>query len=544
MNATARRNNAQPLPQALGEEQESQQREILPDTIVGILLRMQEEFKCSICLGTMEEPVSTGCNHRYCRECIHHALDRTDGCPLCKAHVTKRSLNRVEHLERLIESFIRLKSVFEREDGFTLSQVPRRYNAEPIENLSQFFPYPEKPGEPSHSVPEVRDQTLSAHNNSAPQQDDAFASESDCNSNKPENTLHTNVIAVKQQPDLGPNVEIDVDCFDIDLDTISAQEAAFLAESMMSMMSSVTLGEGVYELPPSDPVQRASPQGLQPNPRNDLTIQQPDLSKVKLEDLDDSDLPTLPLNTHLSLEMPKLENASILEEAGLHDCSPTQEPPSKETSVVLCGTFMSSAKKQQMENAAKLLKSRTVDDLAVRPTHVVMDIRITASVDAGYWVDETSYQIYDNEFGCNAPKRSRASHLRGDPPLFAGYEVQISGAFTKPTKEEVELMIRAGGGVIVPQLFLRDTRFARSIASQRNNDQASDRNESDPVRHLLLYDQANDGVMSLKKLKTEVRMVKELGQSLGKQVEVTQCKILFDCIAQYDMSQLVETSDV
>ncbi|KAG0017229.1 Breast cancer 1, early onset [Entomortierella chlamydospora] len=379
MNATTKRNNVQPLPEVLDGEQESQQREILPDTIVGILLRMQEEFKCSICLGTMEEPVSTGCNHRYCRECILHALDRTDGCPLCKAHVTKRSLNSVEHLGRLIESFIRLKSAFEREDGI----------------------------KSSHTAPEAQEHLPPAHSSSTPQQDDAFISESDRNSDKPENTLHTNATAVNQQPDLGPNVEIDLGCFDINLDTISAQEAASLAESMMSMMSSVTLGEGVCELPPSDPVHKAASLSSQSKPRNGSAIQQPDIPKIKLEDQDDSDLLTLSPNAHLSLEMPKLEDASILEEAGFNDCSPTQEPPSKETCVVLCGTFMSSAKKvsysseenserlhsllsqfilimfftylyhdiqQQMENATKLLKSRAVDDLAVRPTHVVMDI--------------------------------------------------------------------------------------------------------------------------------------------------------------------------
>ncbi|KAF9175997.1 Breast cancer 1, early onset [Mortierella sp. AD011] len=351
MNATTKGNNVRPLSEVLGGEQESQPREILPDTIVGILLRMQEEFKCSICLGTMEEPVSTGCNHRYCRECILHALDRTDGCPLCKAHVTKRSLNSVEHLGRLIESFIRLKSAFEREDGITLSQVPRRYNVEPLENLSQFFPYPEKPGESSHTAPEApeeqeaQEHLPSAHSSSAPQQDDAFISESDRNSDKPENTLHTNATAINQQPDLGANVEIDLGCFDINLDTISAQEAASLAESMMSMMSSVTLGERVYELPPSDSLHEATSLSSQSRPRNGSAIQQPDLPKIKLEDQDDSDLPTLSLNAHLSLEMPKLEDASILEEAGLNDCSPTQEPPSKETSFVLCGTFMSSAKK-------------------------------------------------------------------------------------------------------------------------------------------------------------------------------------------------------
>lgn len=42
----------------------------------------------------------------------------------------------------------------------------------------------------------------------------------------------------------------------------------------------------------------------------------------------------------------------------------------------------------------------------------IMDLGITVSMNAGYWVDEAPYQIYDNEFGINAPKLSRASHFR------------------------------------------------------------------------------------------------------------------------------------
>ncbi|ORZ09656.1 hypothetical protein BCR41DRAFT_372690 [Lobosporangium transversale] len=135
-------------------QKENKEKEILPDNIYEILRRMQEEFKCPIwcdafhtlnhllskntipcldstnllcivssfaaigSLGTIEQPMSTGCNHTFCRECILRALDRKDGCPLCNTHITKRSLNKVEHLERLIESFMQLKAAFEHEDGF------------------------------------------------------------------------------------------------------------------------------------------------------------------------------------------------------------------------------------------------------------------------------------------------------------------------------------------------------------------------------------------------------------------------------------------
>jgi len=65
----------------------------------------------------MEEPRSTGCNHIFCKECIHQALDRKGGCPLCKDNVTKRSLNRLEHLESVIKAYKRLRESYEQETG-------------------------------------------------------------------------------------------------------------------------------------------------------------------------------------------------------------------------------------------------------------------------------------------------------------------------------------------------------------------------------------------------------------------------------------------
>ena len=66
--------------------------------------------------------MSTGCNHTFCYECILHALSRSDGCPLCKSHVHKRGLNRVDHLEQVIETFNQLKEAFEQEDGHSKFQ--------------------------------------------------------------------------------------------------------------------------------------------------------------------------------------------------------------------------------------------------------------------------------------------------------------------------------------------------------------------------------------------------------------------------------------
>ena len=91
----------------------------------------------------------------------------------------------------------------------------------------------------------------------------------------------------------------------------------------------------------------------------------------------------------------------------------------------------------------------------------------------------------------------------------------------------MELMIKTGGGTVVPKLSQRD----RSTAA----------NDGGNIKHVLLYDQTNDGVLSLKKLKVEIESVQEQGRSIGKTVSIVPCKVLLDCISQYDMDKMVES---
>ena len=67
--------------------------------VKSLLASLQKTFQCSICLDLLDEPVSTKCNHQFCRECVNQLLStKTKGkakvrCPLCNGSVTKRSLN-------------------------------------------------------------------------------------------------------------------------------------------------------------------------------------------------------------------------------------------------------------------------------------------------------------------------------------------------------------------------------------------------------------------------------------------------------------------
>ncbi|KAF9129334.1 Breast cancer 1, early onset [Mortierella sp. 14UC] len=495
------------------------EQEILPDSTVGILRRMAEEIKCPICLGTMERPMSTGCNHTFCHECILHALSRSDGCPLCKTHIHKRGLNKVDHLEQVIEAFNQLKEAFEQEDGHTLSQAPRYYDAEPQENLTQLYPYPEKMGESSSSSKPVATPTTSSSARASTvepalairQPSPRLTASPPTQSTLPEQSQQLDEI----------NVSSDIDCFDVDLDSVSADQAALLAEKMLAM---ILLG------PPSEsPSSSTAPSASASRGLNRLMPHShPPARKIVVKQENDEDQDDDPTQPRQDLVQVKAEPSSSLEDSASFFNGPTQERASEETSFVLCGTYLTPQKKTRMDSAAKILKGKTLNDLTARPTHVVMDIRLTASQAAGYWVDETSYQIADNEMGCNPGKLSRASRLRGDPPLFTHFEFQLAGTFVTPTRDEIELMVKTGGGTITPKLFQRD----RSAAIT---------NSSSLTRHVLLYDQASDGVMSLKKLRSEIESTQLQGLSIGKVVAVVPCKSLLDCISQYDMDKLVES---
>jgi len=50
------------------------------------------QLQCAICLCAYEKPVSLPCNHCFCEECIHRALELKPLCPICKTPAKKRRL--------------------------------------------------------------------------------------------------------------------------------------------------------------------------------------------------------------------------------------------------------------------------------------------------------------------------------------------------------------------------------------------------------------------------------------------------------------------
>ncbi|KAI8340832.1 hypothetical protein BC941DRAFT_418305 [Chlamydoabsidia padenii] len=119
----------------------------LPGDIGGLLLRMNQELTCPICLGLLEQCTRTPCGHTYCRPCIIQSLRTLSKCPICKEPITKRGLSTSESVEAIVQEFLILRQHYEKDSGNNLSQLPNReyHQHNSPDDLSLLYPYPSKP---------------------------------------------------------------------------------------------------------------------------------------------------------------------------------------------------------------------------------------------------------------------------------------------------------------------------------------------------------------------------------------------------------------
>ncbi|XP_009951210.1 PREDICTED: breast cancer type 1 susceptibility protein [Leptosomus discolor] len=89
--------------------------------VQNVLSAMQKNLECPICLDVLEEPVSTRCDHVFCRFCMLKLFSKKKKaviqCPLCKAEVTKRSLKENSRFKQLIEGLLETIHAFELDTG-------------------------------------------------------------------------------------------------------------------------------------------------------------------------------------------------------------------------------------------------------------------------------------------------------------------------------------------------------------------------------------------------------------------------------------------
>ncbi|NXE69719.1 BRCA1 protein, partial [Calcarius ornatus] len=89
--------------------------------VQNVLAAMQKNLECPICLDVVQEPVSTKCDHIFCRFCMFKLINKKKKgvveCPLCKTEVTKRSLKENSRFKQLIEGLLETIHAFELDTG-------------------------------------------------------------------------------------------------------------------------------------------------------------------------------------------------------------------------------------------------------------------------------------------------------------------------------------------------------------------------------------------------------------------------------------------
>ncbi|NWZ98447.1 BRCA1 protein, partial [Nesospiza acunhae] len=89
--------------------------------VQNVLSAMQKNLECPICLDVVQEPVSTKCDHIFCRFCMFKLINKKKKgvveCPLCKTEVTKRSLKENSRFKQLVEGLLETIHSFELDTG-------------------------------------------------------------------------------------------------------------------------------------------------------------------------------------------------------------------------------------------------------------------------------------------------------------------------------------------------------------------------------------------------------------------------------------------
>lgn len=248
--------------------------------------------------------------------------------------------------------------------AIALSQAPRHYEAEPIENLTQFFPYPEKDDggspnpQPTTPTPDEEGPATQVVGLPEPEDTSTLATTAVATVTPATTTTATTVAPATTitttTTELEMPVGLDLSCFDVNLDLLSTEDAALLAEQMLKMMLDVQ----------DDPVQAASiftsaTQSQQPPPEQPEQPEPSQLLQVKQE-RDELYPPTQPaLSTQPTAPTQSTQTRSSLtkfnpeyatsfpqsySESFFADI-PTQEQASSEAKIVLCGTYLSPQKK-------------------------------------------------------------------------------------------------------------------------------------------------------------------------------------------------------
>ena len=92
-------------------------------------IEIRRSILCIICLGTYFNPVRLPCSHTFCGHCILEASRVKLRCPICSAEFSKRSINRVPNISKVIADIDALVKSLTADNRFSI----------PIEKLDEQY---------------------------------------------------------------------------------------------------------------------------------------------------------------------------------------------------------------------------------------------------------------------------------------------------------------------------------------------------------------------------------------------------------------------
>nr|XP_045619758.1 uncharacterized protein LOC123771312 [Procambarus clarkii] len=97
-----------------------------------VLQAMQKTLQCNICLDLLNTPLTTKCGHSFCAECIQQVVKgprSSAQCPLCMAHITRRSLGQNNKIASLVTAVRKIIESIKKDCAFEVT--PSKYRPRP-----------------------------------------------------------------------------------------------------------------------------------------------------------------------------------------------------------------------------------------------------------------------------------------------------------------------------------------------------------------------------------------------------------------------------